>query len=196
MSWFSAGLGTGMAMMLLVHLIQHAGGWVQVGPGERPQGRRGWVSLALLLLVSALEEWIFRGWLFDLLLPRTGPAVTLVVTSVVFGLLHLGNRVGALTVFNAILAGAAFGAARLHTGGLALAVGLHIGWNLMQWPLLGYPLYGVERQGFLQFPTLLASRPRGPRLLSGGRDGPEGSILDTAVFGLLLGLLLRQVWWP
>lgn len=192
MRFFLVGLALGMGMMLLVHLIQRAGRWVAVGPGDGTIGRVEGLSLVLLLGVSALEEWIFRGLLFNLLLPRVGPGITLALTSAVFGLLHLGNRVRPLTVFNAGLAGAAFGAARLLTGGLALPVGLHVGWNLMQWPILGYPLYGVERQGFLRFPTLVTCRPQGPQLLSGGTDGPEGSLLDTAVSGALFLILLAR----
>ncbi|MFO7255212.1 MULTISPECIES: CPBP family intramembrane glutamic endopeptidase [Limnochorda] len=191
MRLFLVGLAGGMGLMLLVHLVQRAGGWVVVGPGERAGGRVGWTNLAILVAVSALEEWLFRGWLFDLLLPRVGATGTLVVTSAVFGLLHLGNRVRPLTIFNAALAGAAFGAARLLTGGLGLAVGLHVGWNVMQWPVLGYPLYGLERRSLFHFPTLITCQPRGPRLLSGGADGPEGSLLDTAAFGLLLLFLAR-----
>lgn len=195
MGLFFTGLALGMGMMLLVYLVQRAGGWVAVGPGDRTIGQQEGIGLILLLLVSALEEWIFRGFLFNLLLPRVGTVVTLVVTSAVFGLLHIGNRVGPLTVFNAGLSGAAFGAARLLTGGLAMPVGLHVGWNLMQWPILGYPLYGVERQGFLRFPTLLTCRPQGPRLLSGDSDGPEGSLLDTAVFGALFLILMARAGW-
>lgn len=186
------GLALGMGLMLLVHLIQRAGGWVAVGPGSGTLGQREGLSLVLLLGVSALEEWVFRGLLFNWLLPRIGAGATLAVTSVIFGLLHLGNRVHPLTVFNAGLAGAAFGAARLWTGGLALPIGLHVGWNLMQWPLLGYPLYGLEHEGFLRFPTLITSRPEGHWLLSGGTDGPEGSLLDTAAFGVLFLILLAR----
>ncbi|BAS26596.1 CPBP family intramembrane glutamic endopeptidase [Limnochorda pilosa] len=195
MGWFMAGLATGMAMMLLVHLVQRAGGWVTMGPGEGFGDGRGWASLAALVAVSALEEWFFRGLLFGWMLPRAGSLATLAATSLLFGLLHLGNRVNGLTVFNAVLAGAAFGAARLHTGGLGLAAGIHVGWNLMQWPLLGYPLYGAEERGFLRFPKLLTARPGGPPLLSGGRFGPEASLLDTAAFGLLLVWLLRRMEW-
>lgn len=192
MRLFLLGLALGMGLMLLVHLTQRLGGWVAVGPGSGTLGQREGLSLTLILGFSALEEWLFRGVLFHWLLPRIGPGPTLAATSVVFGLLHAANGVRPLTVFNAGLAGAAFGAARLLTEGLALPTGLHVGWNLMQWPVLGYPLYGVEREGFLRFPTLITSRPEGHWLLSGGTDGPEGSLLDTAAFGALFLVLLAR----
>lgn len=93
-------------------------------------------STALILIISAIcvainEEVIFRGVIVKGLL-RYGVVITLIVPSVVFGLIHLGNVFGGgdvkFAIFQvvwAIAAGIALTALRLRNGSLYPAIIFH-----------------------------------------------------------------------
>jgi membrane protease YdiL (CAAX protease family) len=84
-------------------------------------------GIVFSLLNAVLEEFVFRGILFDALLVRWGGPVTVAVTSLLFGLGHLhGYPPGPLGAGLAGLFGCALGVLRLRTGGLALPIAAHI----------------------------------------------------------------------
>ncbi|WP_433213430.1 lysostaphin resistance A-like protein [Microtetraspora malaysiensis] len=95
------------------------------------------LAIALALLGQAFpEELLWRGHLFDTLSDRLSPRAVLVVTSVVFGSLHiisqsaadtLGERL--LYVLQAVALGFACGAARARMGTVWMAVGVHTGFH-------------------------------------------------------------------
>lgn len=93
------------------------------------------LAIALALLGQAFpEELLWRGHLFDTLADRLSPRAVLLVTSVVFGALHIISQSAAdtlaerlLYVVQAIALGFACGAARARTGTVWMAVGVHVG---------------------------------------------------------------------
>jgi hypothetical protein len=58
------------------------------------------------------------------------------------------------------------------TGNLAVPIGVHFGWNVVQNNVLGLPNGGKPPVA-----SLLAADVTGPQSLSGGAFGPEGSAL-------------------
>ena len=79
------------------------------------------------LLNPILEEVIFRGILFDAVRSQVGPTATVIVTAALFGIAHLrGYPPGPAGATLAFLYGAAIGALRLLTGGLALPILAHV----------------------------------------------------------------------
>ena len=102
---------------------------------------------------------------------------------VLFGGLHLLSPgetfVGALDVVSYALL-ACFTLQR--TGNLWFAVGLHAAWDFSLTVLYSVPSSGMHAKG-----ALLRSTLSGPAWLTGGADGPEGSVLGLAVlFGSFL----------
>ena len=71
------------------------------------------------------------------------------------------------------------------TRALWLPIGLHFAWNFFQGPVFGFPVSGTQTS------TLLQLEPVGPELLTGGRFGPEASLVGVAAE--LLGIAL--LWW-
>jgi membrane protease YdiL (CAAX protease family) len=70
---------------------------------------------------------VFRGILFDALQSQWGAWVTLIASSLLFGLGHLrGYPSGILGACLATLFGFAMGVLRLWTGGLALPIAAHL----------------------------------------------------------------------
>lgn len=98
--------------------------------------------LGLSLCVGIFEETVFRGLLFGLIERRVGTGWALNISSVLFGLAHLGNPDGiplscklmrALAV--AVGAGLALGGAYLWTRRLWMPIALHAGWNFLAFTL-------------------------------------------------------------
>ena len=84
------------------------------------------------------------------------------------------------------MAGILFSYALWHTGSLWWGVGFHMAWDWGQ-----SFLFGVPDSGALSAGRLFATHAAGRTLLSGGVDGPEGSLLLIPVF-LLMFLAIRM----
>lgn len=133
-------------------------------------------SLFTFTLVGFAEEILMRGYPFTVLHERSGRMQALLITAVMFSLIHGANPgIGWLGFMNIFLAGIWLGAARLVTGALWLPIGLHIGWNFFLGPVFGFPVSGISEE------SLFITEYHGPDWLTGGRFGPEGGLLATAV---------------
>jgi membrane protease YdiL (CAAX protease family) len=197
------GLFLGAALVGMVFGIEILLGWVTVtgtlenSANELPFWPMLLSGLFSYLLVGVSEELLVRGYPIKNLAeglnlpplnPKAAVLITYLLTSLVFGLLHADNPNATLiSTVNLILAGLFLGLGFILTGELAIPIGLHISWNFFMGYVFGYPVSGVD-QGV----SLLASRPSGPALWTGGEFGPEGGIL--AIFILLLGILIVYSW--
>ena len=153
--------------------------------------------LALFFLVGIFEEFLFRGYLqytltrglFGLaqrMAPQHARAAAFWMSALLWSLLflsaHLGNAgenaVGLAGVF---VAGIMLSYALWRTGSLWWAIGFHTTWDWAQ-----SFLFGVPDSGTLSAGRLFATHAMGRPVLSGGVDGPEGSILGVFAFLLIL----------
>ena len=157
--------------------------------------------LVAFILVGFAEEYFFRGYLqFTLtrgilgLAEKISPThsrliafwIAALTTSLIFGLLHLGNSgETAFGIVQVVEIGAVFGYALWRTGSLWWAIGFHATWDWAQ-----SFLYGVPDSGGLSVGRLFQTHTAGRPLLSGGVDGPEGSLLCVPVILLVL-LIIR-----
>ncbi len=155
-------------------------------PGEHPTMWAG-IYLAVFLLVgSAAEEILFRGFGFQTLLPAFGAAPSVAVCAILFGGLHLMNPNHTwLGIVNTIGFGAVFGYAFLRSRDLWLPIGLHFGWNFT------LPLFGERVSGLTMNVTGYEMSWTAGALWSGGAYGPEASVLATVVV-VVLFLYVRR----
>ena len=144
-------------------------------------------------IVSAFtEEVIFRAIVYRISEEALGTWLALLVSALVFGLVHLASP-GA-TVFTSVAialeAGLLLAAMYTWTRRLWMSVGAHFAWNFMQGDIFGVAVSGNEAQG------LLRSRLTGPELLTGDAFGAEASIIAVIVslfaFGYYLARIIRQ----
>lgn len=150
----------------------------------------GAVALFGLMAAAAVtEEVLFRGVLFRVIEERAGTWVSLVVTSVLFGLVHLPNPNSTLLglLIITVGAGSLLAAAYAATRSLWLPIGLHFGWNLA-----ASAIFSTEVSGNDTAQGLLDAETRGPTLLTGGVFGPEAS-LYSLVFTVLAAVVLLWV---
>ena len=135
-------------------------------------------SAFIFILSAAGEEISFRGYPLQTTLRSWPAGVAVIIPSVLFASVHLGNPnvVPGFTFVNTTLAGIWLSVAYLRTRSLWLPLGLHWSWNWTMGALLGLPVSGI---------TQLASSPlahgtdTGPVWLTGGAYGIEGGVACT-----------------
>lgn len=106
--------------------------------------------------------------------------VAAVVTSLVFGLLHLANPDASwLGALNISLLGLVLVVPVIATSSLSVSIGLHMGWNVFQ-----NNVFGAPNSGKPSLVSALVTEADGSVLWSGGAFGPEASLVVTGVLGL------------
>jgi membrane protease YdiL (CAAX protease family) len=135
-------------------------------------------TLAFSILAAVGEELAVRGGVLRILEEGCGTMVALTLSATIFGLLHALNPGATVisTVGIAIEAGLLLGAAYALARNLWLPIGLHFGWNFTEAGIFGASVSGGDA-GNGVFAVAFA----GPRLLTGGKFGPEASLIAIAV---------------
>ena len=188
MRYFAVGLAWGLVCLSLLIVMLSATGHLAID-GRQLHGlavlQYGMLWAGCFFLVGLTEEMLFRGYLQSALTRLIGFWPAAVVLSTLFGVSHLRNSNEALFGIAVVALGGAFFTVGLRrTGSLWWAIGFHTAWDWSQ-----SFLYGVPDSGILIADTLLLSHPVGDPMLSGGKVGPEGSILLLPVLSLALILI-------
>jgi membrane protease YdiL (CAAX protease family) len=146
-----------------------------------------WPELGAVFIPAALhEELLFRGYVFQKLW-IWHKRFAIVSVSGLFAALHLWNDdITILAISNVFLGGILLSLAYERYRRLWFPIGLHLMWNVMSGPMLGYDVsgYGSDRSAFTVVGT-------GPALLTGGAFGIEGSVWMTVVEGAAIVILWR-----
>jgi membrane protease YdiL (CAAX protease family) len=193
------GIAGGFALFgIVVGIAAVLGAYRIAGKGDASQLLFGLVTAGIVPAIT--EEVLFRGILFRWIEAFGGSWAALVVTSALFGLVHIFNPNA--TWFSsfaiALEAGLLLGGAYMVTRSLWLPIGLHAGWNFTQGAIFGVPVSGIAVHG------LVKAELSGPVLLSGGQFGLEASVIGLLVaagagvwlvwLALRRGELVRP-WW-
>ncbi|GHC98331.1 CAAX amino protease [Nocardiopsis terrae] len=178
-------LGVGLFALVIINII-FLGGYQVHGLGS-PMSALGLVGFMGAVAVS--EELLWRGVLFRVIEEHTGTWVSLGLTGLAFGLVHMANPHATLwgAVAIAIEAGGMLTAAYVATRSLWLPIGLHFGWNIA-----GSALFGTEVSGSGTPPGLLDATMSGHVLITGGGFGPEGSMYSV-VFCVIATVVFMRI---
>ncbi len=183
----AVGLGLGGGLIFLVFVVMLAAGWLTVEPSH-PSLLPFLASVLSWAALSFVEELTFRGYIMQGLAKAWAMPVAVAVSSLLFGMVHIIDpNVQFLAILNICVAGLFFAVAYLVTRSLWLPAGIHIGWNLTEIQVLGFPGSGHTE------PSLLTTTVTGPEVLTGGAFGPEGGLLALAAWSL--GILLLLGYW-
>jgi membrane protease YdiL (CAAX protease family) len=107
------------------------------------------------------------------------------IGSTLFGLVHTGNGgENWIGIFSAGAIGFIFCVGIYYTGSVWWAIGFHAAWD---WGLTYF--YGAADSGNPAAGHFLSVSPMGNELLSGGADGPEGSVLIIPLLVVILAVL-------
>ncbi|WP_165501776.1 CPBP family intramembrane glutamic endopeptidase [Pedobacter frigiditerrae] len=141
--------------------------------------------LIFFVLVAVFEELLFRTFPLLVFAERYHAALAIFLSSVLFGLAHLGNDGFTwLAMLNITLAGILFSIFTMQKWNISWAIGIHFGWNFTQGTILGYQVSGGKSSG------ILIAKPVGQTYLSGGTFGIEGSVFCTAILMILILFLI------
>jgi membrane protease YdiL (CAAX protease family) len=194
------GIALGAVLMGLLFAVELAAGWLVVRGtvrtgGLSPPAAFG-AAVVLFLAVGLGEELLLRGYVLTNVAEalrglgnRWALALATLLSAGVFGALHAGNpNATPVSVAAISLAGVMLALGYLLTGELAIPVGLHVGWNLFQGPVFGFPVSGLDL-GI----ALLVVEVRGPERLTGGAFGPEAGLLGVAAMVVGTGAIAGYV---
>ena len=134
------------------------------------------LQLGVMFLCAALaEELIFRGFPLRRLADAIGPLPAMLVLALGFAAGHFANpNIGFVAALNIALAGIWLSFAFFSAGGMALAWGLHFGWNA------GLALvFDAPVSGYLFRVPAVEYTPGTHAWVDGGAFGPEGGIVGT-----------------
>jgi membrane protease YdiL (CAAX protease family) len=171
-----AALAVGLAFVANRTTVRLTGDW------SRYLGVAG-PLVAFLLAAALFEELMFRGYPLRRLADAIGPRAAVPVLALGFAAGHAAHPgVGAFGLANIALAGVWLSFAFFSPGGMALAWGLHFGWNAGLALLFDAPVSGQR----LLVPAV-EYQPGRHAWVDGGAFGPEGGAVATIV--LIAGTL-------
>ena len=141
---YSLGFLIGLAMMSIIVLILFPFGYITVEKNPiQPVGVSAIASVLVILfgwiIQGATEEIVTRGWLLNVLSTKYNIGVGLLISSTLFGLMHLTNpNVNYIAVINIILVGLFYGLYVIKTNDLWAVCGMHSAWNFAQGNIFGF----------------------------------------------------------
>ncbi len=179
------GIGLGFVLVSAL-LITACGGYSfsWAGDGFLPVV---WSAVVVQAGAAVSEELLFRGLALQALEHLWGSRAALVITSLFFGVAHLGapgaNAWSGLAI--ALEAGVLLAAAFLWRRNIWFVVGLHFAWNTTE-QLLGIPVSGHTPE------ALFTADVHGSALLTGGSFGLEASVVPVLIgVALAAAMLVR-----
>ena len=182
-------------MMGMIYLIEWSLGWLSFdGFAWQTEAISSVILntllyLGIFILVGWNEELLFRGYRLQNLSDGLKPVRGVLLSSLWFGIAHLGNPNTDAKLFVAggiFLAGLFLAYGYLSTKQLWLPIGLHIGWNFFEGVGFGFPVSGLDIYRLMHITV------NGPELWTGGAFGPEAGLV--LLPGLLLGTILVFVY--
>lgn len=185
---FWEGIGVGVVTAGLVAVAMYAmGGFVIAGfalHGMQLVAQTVIWGTAMVLVGLAEESW-FRGYPLLALARGTGFWQAALISSLLFGALHLTKPdENFIDIFNIIALGLIMCFAIKRTGNLWLPVGFHTAFDFMQFFVIGTQNGGARPIG-----TLLQASFPGPAWINGGPLGTEASYFMLPVMLLLLAYI-------
>lgn len=204
--WFldcAFGFGLGAALMALIFVVEWSAGWIRitdtfVKPANEGSFLFSFASMFLFFICVGIEEELLsRGYQLTNLAEglqckwfgkATATIVAVILSSALFGLMHIGNpNASWMSTANIALAGMFLAAGYVLTGELAIPIGVHVSWNFFQGNVFGFPVSGNV------FGTkVIAIEQGGNQLITGGSFGPEAGLIGIAA--ILLGTVAVVLW--
>ncbi len=191
-----AGIGITFVQMGFIYIVMLGLGWLTFTGFAWQFDPVGTVVTGVLtffvvfIFVGWNEELLSRGYHLQTIASGINLFWGVVISSAVFGLLHLGNPnatwVSAAGIF---FAGLYLAYAYIRTKQLWLSIGLHIGWNFFEGVVFGFPVSGLDIY------ALTRIKVTGPEMWTGGAFGPEAGLIvlpSLIVGGILIYLFTKN----
>jgi len=136
-------------------------------------------SILVYITVSFSEEVLFRGYILKNLLKSIYSPLALVLSALLFSLMHSFNsNIDWFSFSNLFLGGILLGVSYVYTKNLWFPIALHFSWNLFQ-TLFGFNVSGHDFYSLIEFEI------KKKNIFNGGDFGFEGTIFSV-IFQLIL----------
>ncbi|BCN29242.1 CPBP family intramembrane glutamic endopeptidase [Anaeromicropila herbilytica] len=134
------------------------------------------------MIQSFAEEFVFRGFLYQHLSKMKGLSYGIIVTNIIFALLHSFNKGNNIFSFvNIFLIGTAFNIIMLITKNIVTSSAIHAGWNF-----LNQIVFGLPNSGLVAKDTIIPSVLDNNSLWVSSMNGAEGGFAATIVLLIFL----------
>lgn len=151
------------------------------------------IALVLCFFNVITQEALVRSYIFQELWTKYGAAIAIGVTTALFVAMHanalMQGTAGLIAGANILVASVMLGLAYVRTNALWLPIGIHLGWNALQGPVLGINVTGQD----LDLGVWRVFTFDGDPLLTGGTMGVEGGL--AGLVGPVLGLIAVALLW-
>ena len=189
---FLQGAAFGIVEISAIVGVLAAAGYYSFGPLEVHGAELAkWAVFwaAVFVVVGFFEEYTFRGYAQFALNKGFGFWPATIVTSLIFGVVHLGNPGESWMGILGVVAVGIFWCFTLRrTGTLWFAFGMHAAFDFGETFLFSVPDSGIVFPGHLSTAVI---HP-GPTWLVGGTAGPEASVLDFVILGIFFFVLHKM----
>ncbi|HFI0671275.1 TPA: lysostaphin resistance A-like protein [Streptococcus suis] len=189
---FILGWGIGAAMLITCVLLMWGFGAIRISSVQfSPQLFGEFLVLVLAWSVQGTtEELLTRGWMFSSLSAKHNIPVGILVSSLFFTFLHLGNDgISLIPLLDLTLFAILACLVMLKTGNLWVISGIHAAWNCFQGNVFAFPVSGTQAgQAFIAVET------SGPDWLSGGAFGVEGSVFSLLIQAGMISWLVYELY--
>ncbi|CYW81123.1 metal-dependent membrane protease [Streptococcus suis] len=189
---FLLGWGIGAAMLTTCTLIMWGLGAIEFTSIQFSTKLVGEFIILILAwsIQGTTEEILTRGWMFSSLSAKHNIPIGIIVSSLFFTFLHLGNNaISLIPILDLTLFAVLACLIMLKTGNIWVIGGLHAAWNCFQGNVFAFPVSGTDAgQAFVQIGIT------GPEWLSGGKFGVEGSIISLLVQGIMISWLVYDLY--
>lgn len=169
------GLVWGAALISIGFLALYFSGFISVV--ETDFGAIQWLSyIAFFVIVAFNEEILVRGYVLTNLMASMNKYWALIVSALLFSVMHLGNdSTSLISTANIFIAGLMLGVYTIHKRNLWFPIAMHFTWNFFQGPILGFEVSGTKME------SVINQQVSGNSLVTGGDFGFEGSLLLTVM---------------
>lgn len=185
------GILIGLLMILSVVLLLKISGFAEFTINI---SQVSWPIFVLFILGWAIqgfeEELITRSILMNYFAVNNGVMGGIIINSLIFAILHLGNPAfGIMPFINIMLIGIIFSLLFYISDNIFLPAAAHSFWNFAQGNIFGIEVSGMDEINNTIFKTKLM----GSDLISGGAFGFEGSIFVTLVEIIIIFVIIRII---
>ncbi len=173
---FLLGWGIGGGILIFCVLVMMALGAVEI-TGINFSGGLLLRFIPIVIVWSIqgnAEEVLARGWLFTAVSSKHNILLGIIVSSVFFTVLHLGNDgIAVLPLLDLALFGIFAALLMLKTKNIWVISGFHASWNCFQGSVFAFPVSGHAAGD-----AFITVKSKGAEWLSGGSFGVEGSLVS------------------
>lgn len=189
---FLLGWGIGAAMLTTCVLLMWGFGAIQVTSFQFSANLVGEFLILVLAwsIQGTAEELLTRGWMFSSLAAKHNIPVGILISSLFFTFLHLGNdAISLIPLLDLTLFAILASLVMLKTGNIWVISGIHAAWNCFQGNVFAFPVSGTQAgQAFISVITT------GPDWLSGGAFGVEGSVISLLIQAGMITWLVYELY--